>query len=199
MSNPTEPTQALSNKAKRRKIQQDQDIIEMLDKVKLVKISDKLESEIRQYFITSRDLATGRFSHRGVSSSFSNPRKNMEKIAEVILEIQAYRDRLIGIQLGLLTHLHSIQTALRVSKELIQERYSNYVKSFGSLTQQELFVNHVLEKLLEKQEYITSMTKNIELILKNLDNAYFAYLGVRQIGDSVISRSEGGQHSHVRI
>lgn len=197
MSNPTEPHAELSNRAKRRKIQKDQDIEAMLEKSKLVKISDKLETEIRQYFITSRDLATGRFSHRGVSSSFSQPRKNMEKIAEVVLEIQAYRDRLIGIQLSLFDHQTTLNTAIRIGEEIMQERYSSYLKSFGSLSQQELFQKHVLEVLFEKQDKVNMLVKSIELILKNLDNAYFAYLGVKQIGEGLINRSEGG--NHVRI
>jgi hypothetical protein len=170
----------------------------MVDKIKLVKISDSLESELKRYFITSRDLATGRFSYRGVSPSFSNPRKNLEKIAEVLLEIQAYRDRVITIQLGLLGHVNTLQTAKRVCQEVIQERYSHYLKSMGSLTQQDLFVSNVLEPLIEKHEFVLMLSKSVELILKNLDNAYFAYIGVRQIGESVISRSEGGQYGNAR-
>ena len=95
-------------KMSRRKIQRDHHIQRLIERAEQVKISDKLDEEIKQYFITSRDLASGKFSHRGISARFDNPMKNMEKIASVILDIQAYKDRLIHIQCLLFEHASAL-------------------------------------------------------------------------------------------
>lgn len=186
-------------KAARRKIQNDRYIAELISRADAIKVSDKLGNELMQYFTTSRDLATGKFSYAGVASSFSNPRKNIEKIAQVLLDIQAYRDRVIGIQLPLLEHSNTLAASKRVGEGLIRERYSITLKKRGSLSLQDSFIDTCLEPILEKRGYVDMYLKRCEVILKNLDNSYFTYVGVKQIGTELINRAEGGKHSNVTI
>lgn len=183
----------------RRKVQKDPDIAELIAKADHVVISKKLEDELRDYYVSSRDLATGKFSHRGVSTKLDNPVRTITKINEVLLDILAYRDRLTDIQGSLLHHNNTLGSAMRVAKELIHERYSDIMKTRGSLSTQEIFIESVLEPLVEKQEYVAMVLKRIELMLKNLDNAHFTY---KELGVNIREmtyRVEGGTHSNVKI
>lgn len=186
-------------RAVRRKIQKDRYIAELIEKAESIRVSDKLGDELMKYFVTSRDMATGKFSYAGVSSSFTNPRKNMEKIAQVLLDTQAYRDRVVGIQLPLIEHSNTLAAVKRVAEGLIRERYSLTLKKRGSLSLQDSFIDTCLEPILEKRGHVDMYLARCVLILKNLDNAYFTYTGVKQIGSEVISRTEGGRHSNVRM
>lgn len=182
----------------RRKVQKDPDIAELLAKAEQVVISKKLEDELREYYVTSRDLATGKFSHRGISAKLDNPVRTISKINNVLLDVLAYRDRLTDIQGSLLHHNNTLGSAVRVVKELIDERYYDILKSRGSLSSQETFIGAVIEPLVEKQEYVAMLLKRIELMVKNLDNAHFTYkeldLNIREM----TYRVEGGTHSNVK-
>lgn len=182
----------------KRKISKNPKVEKLLALADSVTISPKLDAELEEYFITSRDVATGKFQHRGVNSSFNNPRKNMEAIAGVLLDIQAYRDRLVKIQCTLFTHENTLKSAARVCEAVIREIYYDRIKIAGSLDLQKVFVGSILEPLVEKQDYITSLLSRVKATLGNLDSAHFTYKEVDQLGQSVIMRAEGGRFGNIK-
>ena len=188
----------ISIKKARRRIQKDEIVAKQLKNAEAIKISSTLTDELDKYFTTSRDLVTGKYSYSGVTAGFEKPRKNMEKIAEVLLKIQAYRDRVIPLQCILLDHANTLTSSKRVTEEVIRERYSETLKQRGSLAMQDVFINSVIEPILSKREYVELFLKRCELTQRNLDNSYFTYMGVKKIGEDIINRAEGGRHSNVQ-
>lgn len=186
-------------KAARRKIQKDIRISGLIDQSTKIKVSSKLDSELTKYFVTSRDMVSGAFSYSGVSAGFNNPRKNLERIAQVLLDIQAYRDRVVFLQFSLHEHSTFLTRAQRVIENVIRERYSITLKKRGSLSLQDKFIDSCLEPVVEKFEQIDMYLKRCDTILKNLDKSYFTFTGIKQIGEEVISRVEGGKFSNAKM
>lgn len=176
----------------RRRIQRDHRISTLLAVADDITISSELERELHTYYTTARELKVGTYSYMGVDPTFANPRKNVIAIAEAILKIQAYRDRVLDIQLILFDFSNKLQSAKRVAVELIHERYGDELKRRGPLTTQSVFIDSILEVLIEKREAVDSYLLRTDKILKNLDNSHFAYDKAGELGNSLILRAEGG-------
>lgn len=183
----------------RKRIRKDQRIKVLLDKADQVQIHGKLEQELQRYFLTSMDVSTGKFQYSGVTSDFSTPRKNLGRIAEVMLNVQAYRDRVLAILFTLHTGENTLTAAKRLAESLIRERYRDDIKKLGAITVQEQFVAYCIEKLVRKRELVAMFIKRCELTLKNLDNGYYSFREVEQLHVSLVSKSEGGRYSNVRV
>lgn len=176
----------------RRRIQKDSRIGSLLAVADDITISPELERELHTYYTTARDLKLGTYSYMGVDPSFSNPRKNVVAIADAILKIQAYRDRVLDIQLVLFDFSNKLQSAKRLAVELIHERYGDELKQRGPLTTQSVFLDAILEALIAKREAVDSYLLRTDKILKNLDNSHFAYDKAGELSNSLILRAEGG-------
>lgn len=179
----------------RRRVQRDSRIATLIETADGIQISTDLESELRQFYTTARDVKLGTYSYMGVDPDFTNPRKNQIRIAKAMLKIQAYRDRVLDIQTVLLGFSNKLQSAKRLAVELIHERFSEELKKRGALTVQSVFIESVIEPIIEKRELVDMYLKRTDLILKNLDNSHFTYREVGQIGNSIISRAEGAYAS----
>jgi hypothetical protein len=176
----------------RRRIQKDSRISSLLAVADDITISPELEHELHTYYTTARDLKLGTYSYMGVDPSFSNPRKNVVAIADAILKIQAFRDRVLDIQLILFDFSNKLQSAKRLAVELIHERYGDELKQRGPLTTQSVFLDAILESLIAKREAVDSYLLRTDKILKNLDNSHFAYDKAGELSNSLILRAEGG-------
>lgn len=179
----------------RRRVQRDSRIATLIETADGIQISTELESELRQFYTTARDVKVGTYSYMGVDPDFTNPRKNQIRIAKAMLKIQAYRDRVLDIQTVLLGFSNKLQSAKRLAVELIHERFGEELKKRGALTVQSVFIDAVIEPIIEKRELVDMYLKRTDLILKNLDNSHFTYREVGQIGNSIISRAEGAYGS----
>ena len=176
----------------RRRVQKDKRIAALLEVADEITIDAGLDRELRDFFVTSRDRKLGTYSFSGVDASFSKPRRNQIAIAEVLLTVQAHRDRVIDIQTALLGFNNKLQSAKRIITELLYERYPDELKKRGALTVQSIFIDAVLEPITSKRDTAEMYLKRVDVILKNLDNSHFAFREVGQIGNSIIARTEGG-------
>lgn len=174
------------------RIQRDSRISDLISVASDIKISPALEQELHTYYVTSKNLKLGTYSYMGVDPTFSNPRKNIVAIAEAILKIQAYRDRVLDIQLVLFDFSNKLQSAKRLATELIHECYGEELKKRGPLTTQSIFIEAVLEALISKREAVDSYMARTDKILRNLDNSHFSYDKAGELGKSLILRAEGG-------
>lgn len=178
----------------RRRVQKDQRIAALLQVADEIVLDSQLDGELREFFVTSRDRKLGTYAFSGVDASFTRPRRNQIAIAEVLLTVQAHRDRVIDIQTSLLGFNNKLQSAKRIITELLYERYPDELKKRGALTVQGIFIDAVLEPITEKREIVEMYLKRVDIILKNLDNSHFAFREVGQIGNSIIARTEGGHN-----
>jgi hypothetical protein len=172
-------------------IQRDPRVRDLLDIADSVAISPTLIDELREMFVTSRDNRHGTYSFSGVDSTFKNPRKNAIKIAELLLVIQAHRDRAVNIQLDLFTFLDKITKARRVIREVMHEQFGVELKKVGALPVQAVLNESVMERLNEKKDTVEMYLNITDRILKNLDNSYFSFREAGIRGESVMSRAEG--------
>ena len=175
-----------------RSVQRDEIISRFLRNAEDIHVPFKrYDKEVRGYILSSVDLETARPSYYKIDGKFENPLQDIRRISEVQLDIQAYRDRLVTILSELFEKAGYLTEWKRKGWKLIKDRYSKIVKSQGALKNQDEFVEYVLWDIIEKRTKIEGLISRIELVLKNLDNAWFTYRKVNENCETLVSRMEG--------
>jgi hypothetical protein len=175
-----------------RSVQRDVLIAKFIDNCADLKVPAKrYDAEIRKYVLMSVDLETARPKYYGIDAKFENPLADIKKISAVVMDIQAYRDRLVTI-LGELYGKNSHLTEWkRKGWKYIKAKYMKLIRSQGSLKNQDEFIETVLWDIIEKRARIEGLIQRVELVLKNLDNAWFTYRKVNENCETLVSRMEG--------
>lgn len=175
-----------------RSVQRDVLIAKFIDNCADLKVPAKrYDAEIRKYVLMSVDLETARPKYYGIDAKFENPLADIKKISAVVMDIQAYRDRLVTI-LGELYEKNSHLTEWkRKGWKYIKAKYMKLIRSQGSLKNQDEFIETVLWDIIEKRARIEGLIQRVELVLKNLDNAWFTYRKVNENCETLVSRMEG--------
>lgn len=151
----------------------------------------RYDKEIRKYILMSVDLETSKPKYYGIDAKFENPLVDIKKISSVVLDIQAYRDRLVTI-LGELYEKNSYLTEWkRKGWKYIKAKYMKLVRSQGALKNQDEFIETILWDIIEKRTRTEGLIQRVELVLKNLDNAWFTYRKVNENCETLVSRMEG--------
>ena len=175
-----------------RSVQRDVLIAKFIDNCADLKVPAKrYDAEIRKYVLMSVDLETARPKYYGIDAKFENPLADIKRISAVVMDIQAYRDRLVTI-LGELYEKNSHLTEWkRKGWKYIKAKYMKLIRSQGSLKNQDEFIETVLWDIIEKRTKIEGLIQRVELVLKNLDNAWFTYRKVNENCETLVSRMEG--------
>lgn len=186
-----ENTVARKNRMQRKRVQADPRISRLIERANKITIPQHLQDELKLMFITSKNMQTGEYTYMGVSPSFDNPTKNAKKLANVFLTIQAYTDRVLTIQMQLEDIGNTLTSYKRKCVEYIHESYSDILKSRGPLTTQAVFIESVIEDIIEKRELVEMLATRCDKIVKNLSATHFSFSKLHTSGESYLNRSEG--------
>lgn len=172
-------------------IMADSIIVASNDTANSVRLSDGIEERISFYAVRTVELAKGNFDFR-VNFRFENPRSDLVSAAEGVLSIQAYRDRLCGLELELRQAKKKIEAAYDMGVAYLFEAYPQKMDSLNKDTfLRNLFISKVFKPLEETKKEIRALLEQIKSALDNLDKAHFAYKEVVEVGKVILNRVEG--------
>lgn len=189
-----ESSVARKNRTLRKRIQSDMRIARLLMRVEKIQLPQSIQDELTLMFVTTKNMKTGDYSYMGVEAGFSNPIKNMKKLANVFLTIQAYTDRVLTLQFQLEGIANTLAGYKRKCVEYIHESYSDVLKTKGPLTSQQVFIDTVIEPIIEKRELADMLVARCDKIVKNLSATHFAFSKLEGFGKSLLQNSEGGRN-----
>lgn len=159
--------------------------------VSTVRLSDGIEERIAFYAVRTIELSKGNFDFR-VNFRFENPRSDLVSAAEGVLSIQAYRDRLCGLELELRQAKKKVEAAYDMGVAYLFEAYPQKMDSFNKDTfLRTMFISKVFKPLEEAKKEIRALLEQIKSALDNLDKAHFAYKEVVEVGKVILNRVEG--------
>lgn len=189
-----ESSVARKNRMLRKRIQGDARIARLLLRVEKIQLPQSIQDELTLMFVTTKNMKTGDYSYMGVEAGFNNPIKNMKKLANVFLTIQAYTDRVLTLQFQLEGIANTLAGYKRKCVEYIHESYSDVLKTKGPLTSQQVFIDTIIEPIIEKRELADMLVARCDKIVKNLSATHFAFSKLEGFGKSLIQNSEGGRN-----
>jgi hypothetical protein len=181
------------NSRAKARILNDPIIMRIIDAGKTVIPNNKLDKDLIQYFITSRDLAHPGHYNYGVNTRFAAPRQDLSNVATAMAKIQAFRDRVCEIQLQLIGMKARLDKWIKLGKIHVYDQYGVEVKSRGANAQQEYFIDSLFLSLINKVDLIDSQLSQVNSILANLDKAHYNYKHIGDIGLKLVDRLEGGR------
>jgi len=174
-----------------RAIQRDRLVAKLLEQSEGVQVpSKRLTAEVRGYVLSSVDLETSQPKFYGIDGKFENPLQDIRKISKVILDIQAYRDRIVTIIGELREKQFFLIERKRKGYKYVKDVYAKTIKAQGTQRNQEEFIESVLWPIVEKRSKIEDLISRIELVAKNLDNAWFSYKRVNENCETLQGRME---------
>jgi hypothetical protein len=120
-------------------------------------------------------------------------KEGTQELAHVFLTIQAYTDRVLTLQFQLEGIANTLAGYKRKCVEYIHESYSDVLKTKGPLTSQQVFIDTVIESIIEKRELADMLVARCDKIVKNLSATHFAFSKLEGFGKSLIQNGEGGR------
>lgn len=185
--------QVISTRKHRRRIQKDPDLAVVIASATDIVVTPEFVAMLDKYYTSTRDRATGQTKYiGGVRVDYSDLRKMSEHCGKAVLKIMAYRNHVLDMRHKISDFLNVAKRAERVAEEIIYEKYYGVIVSRGAQPIQKVFVNSIMEPVLEKVEDLTHLLSKIDLCLKNLDHSYYSVREIDASTKSFIARSEGG-------
>ena len=174
-----------------RSVQRDRLVKNVLEDTAKIKLGVKsLDAELQNYILKSIDLETGGPLYHGVNPRLENPRKDLRQVSKMLLDIQAFRDRITKIRGDLNAKASKLTRYKRSMFKYIRAQYRKTVESQGSIKNQDAFIDSVLWELIEKRTTLEDQIARVEIIAKNLDNAWFTYNALITLGRDLMSGME---------
>jgi len=142
-------------------------------------IDSSVEVELQKYFVLCLSTKEGGKKLRTVPVCSYGPKEGGQ-LAQLLIEAQAFRDRVLSIRLGFLSLMTELKTKEALGQQYLYERYNKELQEMKSSTIRDTVCAILLAPLNTQMLKVEHLLKISDLVYQNLKDTYFTLKEVKE-------------------